>query len=329
VKILIPFVLYADCFADNAAITLKAMGHEVTTLGPAPKGAGKEFGFLAHATRVVAERVAGDRPTGEECRILKLAKTFRPDLVLALTRGLHSEILDELGRICPGRRVLWWGDTPANSTRWGLLDPGWDVVYIKDAAAVAKLRLVGRNAHLLHEAMNPLWHKPVASQSNDTIAVAGNSYAFRQAVCLRLIEHRVPVTLYGPKPPVWSNPIYRKAHSGKYIVKEEKSRVFGEALACVNTFALSESNSLNCRAFEIAGAGGLQLIEYRPAIEECFELGKELLAFSTFDELMAHIERARKEPVAMRVIREAGARRALAGHTYEHRLSVIMNDVTR
>ncbi len=326
-KVLVPFFPYADNFTDNVAITLKAMGHEVATLEHAHKEAGKEFGFFAQAARVVAERLAGDRPTGEERRILKLAKAFKPDIVLSLTRGLHPEILDELGKLCPGRRVLWWGDSPANSQRWGMLDRGWDVVYIKDAAAVAKLRLVGRDAHLLHEAMNPMWHKPIASQANDTVAVAGNSYAFRQAVCVRLMERKVPVALYGPKPPVWSNSLYRKAHTGKYIVREEKSHIFGEALACLNTFQLAEGNSLNCRAFEIAGAGGLQFIEYRPAIEECFDPGKELLAFSTFDELMAHIERARREPEAMKAIREAGAQRALADHTYERRLNVVLKMV--
>ena len=101
--------------------------------------------------------------------------------------------------------------------------------------------------------------------------------------------------------------------------------MFGEALGCLNTFSLAEGNSLNCRAFEIAGAGGLQLIEYRPAIEECFEPGKELLTFSTFEELMAHIEWARKDPNAMRDIRKAGARHALAAHTYKHRLEIILN----
>ena len=72
------------------------------------------------------------------------------------------------------------------------------------------------------------------------------------------------------------------------------------------------------------GAGGLQLIEYRTAIEECFEPGKELLTFSTFDELLAHIETASREPAAMTAIRAAGAQRALAQHTYRHRLETIL-----
>lgn len=169
--------------------------------------------------------------------------------------------------------------------------------------------------------------RPVAGQCNNSIAVAGNSYAYRQAVCLQLMKRGVDVGLYGAKPPRWSDPVYRKAHTGRYIVREEKSRVFGEALACLNTFQLAEGNSLNCRAFEIAGAGGLQLVEDRPAVVQCFEPGRELLTFGTFEELVAHIDRARKEPARMRAIREAGARRALAEHTYRHRLATILGMV--
>ena len=49
--------------------------------------------------------------------------------------------------------------------------------------------------------------------------------------------------------------------------------MFGEALACLNSFSPAEGDSLNCRAFEVAGAAGLQLIEDRPAIRECFDPG--------------------------------------------------------
>jgi len=324
-KVLLGTPIYQDSFADNVAVTLRIMGHEVIPLLEVDHDA--YYARRRQIARELASRLFRDRPTAEERRVLELAREHKPDLVLSLTRGLHPEVLDALGRICPGRRVLWWGDPPANSRRWGMVDPGWDAVFCKDATAVGKLRLVGRNAHLLNEAMNPLWHRPLACQANDSVAVAGNSYAFRQAVCLRLMRNGVRVALYGGKPPSWSNPEYRSAHTGRYIVREEKSRIFGEALACLNTFQLAEGNSLNCRAFEIAGAGGLQLIEHRPAVEECFEPGRELLSFSTFEELMSHIERARREPEAMRAIREAAARRALAEHTYRHRLERIFRVV--
>ena len=127
-----------------------------------------------------------------------MAREFKPDAVLATTGEWHSETVAALGRLCPGRVALWWGDSPANSRRWGILDPSWDFVFAKDRAAVAKLRLAGRNAFLLHEAMNPAWHRPIAAQVNDRIAVAGNYYAFRQALILRLIGEAVSMDLYGP-----------------------------------------------------------------------------------------------------------------------------------
>lgn len=321
-RVLLTSPVYEDSFSENVAVTLKAMGHEVQSPIQATHGA--YYSLPRQALRIIGERVLGDRPNGEDRKVMELAKAFKPHLVLSLTRGLHPEALEEVGKTGDTRRAIWWGDSPGNSVRWGMLDPGWDLVLAKDAQAVSKIRMVGRNAHLLHEAMNPSWHKPIAQQANDRIAVAGNSYSFRQAICVRLMEASVPLALYGPRPPAWSNPAYGRAHSGKYIVKEGKSRVFGEALACLNTFSLSEGDSLNCRAFEIAGAGGLQLIEYRPAIQECFEPGKEVLTFTTFEELLAHIERARRDPAAIKVVREAGAHRALAEHTYRHRLERLL-----
>ena len=90
---------------------------------------------------------------------------------------------------------------------------------------------------------------------------AGNYYNYRQALCQMLIERGYSVELYGPPPPRWALSLIQRSHSGKYIVKEEKSRVFGAGLACLNSFNFDEGDSLSCRAFEIAGAGGLQLIE--------------------------------------------------------------------
>jgi spore maturation protein CgeB len=317
-KILLASPSYEDSFAENVGATLMEMGHEVYS--PLQEVHADYYSLTRRAFRALAERLVGDRPSGEETRVLEAAKSLKPDLVLSLTRGLHPEVLEAIGRACGARRVLWWGDPPANNVRFGMLASGWDLVLVKDARAVSKLRLIGRNAHLLHEAMNPRWHRPLAEQMNDRIAVVGNSYAFRQAACLRLLECGFALGIYGPQPPSWSYTAYRQVHTQEYVVKEGKSRVFGEALGCLNTFSMVEGDSLNCRAFEIAGAGGLQLIEARPAILECFEPDKEVLTFSSFDELTAHIVRARKDPAGMKAIRAAGARRAISEHTYRHRL---------
>jgi spore maturation protein CgeB len=325
VRILIPAYGFDDCFVDNVQKTLVEMGHDVRTLGHVPYR--KYWSLPRYATRVAREMMSGDKPDRVGQKIIKLTRDFKPDVILSVTGLLHPLVLEELGRFARGRRVLWWGDPPANSQKWGILDPGWDWIYVKDRAAEKKLRLVGRNAHLLHEAMNPRWHKPVAGQKNGSVVIAGNYYAFRQAIILRLMSDGIDFQLYGSRPPRWAHPKIKQLHTGKYVTGEEKSRVFGEATACLNTFSLAEGDSLNCRAFEIAGAGGLQIIEYRSAIEECFEPGKELLTFQTYDELLHCISRARTYPGEMVAIREAGAKRALSHHTYQHRLRVILNNL--
>ncbi|HVK64671.1 MAG TPA: glycosyltransferase [Polyangium sp.] len=315
---------FADGFADNVAETLVEMGHEV--LGAEEVDHAAYWSVPRRALRMVEERVFGDAPLPQDRKLLRLVKDRRPDVLLALTWDVHPEVLDALGRFVPGRRILWWGDAPANSRRFGLVNPFWDKVYVKDPDAVKKLRLAGKECALLHEAMNPRWHRPLAKQTSDAVVVAGNYYAFRQAVLMRLLRDGARLELYGAEPPPWSAKEIRASFSGKYVVREEKSRVFGAGMACLNTFALAEGNSLNCRAFEIAGAGGLQLVEFRPTLLQCFEPGKEVLTFETYEELRGHLEHARHFPADMLAIREAGARRALAEHTYRHRLETILAD---
>lgn len=324
-RILVAGPDFADSFAENVKSALLEMGHEV--YGSEPVDHARYWSLPRRAARVIGERLRGDRPSGADRRLLEISRAVRPDMLLALTWDIHPEILHAFDRICPGRRILWWGDAVANSHRWGIVNPGWDRVYLKDPDAVQKLRLAGRTADLLHEAMNPKWHRVIEGTRHGDVVVAGNYYAFRQALIARLLRDGISFRLYGSKPPPWSLPEIKFRWSGEYLAREAKSRAFGEGLACLNTFHPSEGNSLNCRAFEIAGAGGLHVIEHRPILSTCFEPGREVLAFKTYEELLGILHRARSAPREMDAIRTAGARRALAEHTYRHRLSRVLSDI--
>lgn len=325
-KFLIPNFASPDTFVDNVAETLRAMGHDVRTLPPISNAVVNSPAW--RLGRLAVGKVFRNARPYEERWLLKTARRVKPDVVLALTQALSEETLFELKRIGVGRRIVWWGDPPANMTGMGLLTGGWDAIFVKDRDAVAKLRRVGLNADLLHEAMNPRWHRPIAEQQNDQVVVAGNFYGYRQFLVMRLFDAGVPLGLYGGRLPRWVAPEIARQHSGRYVTREEKSRVFGAALACLNSTSMAEGNSLNCRAFEIAGAGGLQLLEYRSVVTECFEPGAELLTFDSIEELLSQVEWARRDPQGVKRIRAAGARRAHAEHTYERRLAKIL-ELTR
>lgn len=301
------------------------MGHEVLTphavVGYSRSGA---INFL----RDFAQRTFPERWTPIERWAVTAARQCRgADLLIWLTQSLREDVLYEVRRLGVRHCVAWWGDPPANMRGLGLLVQGWDRIFFKDAAAVAKFQAVGLPAQLLHEACNPAWHRRNFTRVGEEIAVAGNYYGYRQYLVGRLLETDEPMALYGPPAPRWADPRIKAAHRGRFIVKDEKSRIFGEALACLNSTSLSEGNSLNCRAFEIAGACGLQLIENKTAVETCFEPGNEVLTYSCLEEIRDHLARARREPDWAMGVRQAGHRRAHAEHTYEKRLTQILRSI--
>ncbi len=324
-KIYVGGANYPDSFAENIRETLVLMGHEVAS---EPSGSMRtHYNWILRIAKLITSAGVNSGPTLMEKQMLARVRAFKPDLFLSSTAYFTDGALEVLQEICP-RRVLWWGDAPSNLFRLGYLNPAWSIVYQKDRAAVEKLKMVGVRSKFLPEAMNPVWHKPVAEQENDGVVVAGNYYSFRQALCLRLLKDKVPLQLYGSDFPIWTPAELSRQRHGGYITRLEKSKVYGAGLACLNSFSFAEGDSINCRAFEVAGAGGLQLLEYRPCAAEFFEPGKEVLVYRSYEELLAHLDRAKKEPLAMKGIRKAAAARALADHTYRHRLEKILQDLS-
>ncbi|MDH7974951.1 glycosyltransferase [Sphingomonas sp. AR_OL41] len=321
-KIIIPNFPEHDNFAENVTMTLLAMGHE--PLAPAAGTVRSPKTPVEAVVRDVHRRLFPNHWSAQDKWLVKAARETRADMVLCLTHAPCDEVLAEVRAAGVRHLAAWWGDTPANMVRMGLLSDHWDRIYLKDIDAVAKFRTLGLPAELLHEAMNPHWHVRNFEQVGKNLVVAGSYYGFRQFLVERLAKAGVPLGLYGPPPPRWAGGAIGTMHSGSYITKQEKSRVFGEALACLNSTALSEGNGLNCRAFEIVGACGLQLIEARAAVELCFDPGHEVLVYHSIAEILEHLARARAEPAWAMRVREAGYRRAIAEHCYEHRLQRII-----
>jgi spore maturation protein CgeB len=320
-RFIIPNYNFPDSFVDNTAYTLRQLGHEVISPERPLKVFNEKHFFLFN---LVKNRIVPASLSPQEEWLQKQIKETRFDVLLVLTQGIREELLLE----CKKKGVVtiaWWGDTAANMSKQGLLCKGWDYIFIKDRYASFKLQTLGLNSHFLPEAMNPAWHTVNYKEINDDVLFAGNVYDYRHYLIRMLDENKVEnIKLYGSGVPAWAHESVKKAFQNKYVIKEEKSRVFGSSLVCINSTAMSEGNSLNCRTFEIAGAGGLQIMEYREAILDCFEPGKEILTYSSLPELLGHIDRYKKDKAAAIAIREGGNKRVNNDHTYQKRIETIM-----
>lgn len=323
-RFIIPSYELADNFTDNVAYTLRAMGHDVLT---APVPTTRMDPKLMHVMQLAYEKFFPKSLSPQEKWLIRAHRDFRPDAMIALTHSVEEETLLHLQR-SGVRTIAWWGDAPSQMRRHGLLCKGWDFIYMKDRFAVRKLRSLDLNAHFLPEAMNPAWHRWQTGGEQDDIVIAGNAYDYRHYLIRRLLEEGCgPVRLYGYRPSRWAHPDVKAVSQCRYIVREEKAEIFSRASACINSTSMTEYDSLNCRAFEIAGSGGLQFMEYRESIGDCFEPGKEIVTFDNVRELVEKIDFFRRNRAEAYAVREAGHRRAISEHTYRHRLDRIIRDM--
>lgn len=323
-RFIIPSYEIPDNFTQNVAYSLRAMGHDVLTAPLPIRGVDLR---LTHLMQVAYDKFFPRSLPPQEKWLLRNHRDFKPDVMIALTHSVGEETLLELKR-SGVRTVAWWGDAPSQMRKYGLLCKGWDFIYMKDRFAVRKLSSLDLNAHFLPEAMNPAWHRWVSQNPGDDIVIAGNVYEYRHFLLRRMLEKGCsPIRLYGYKPARWAHPDVVSLYQGRFIVGDEKARIFGSAFACINSTSMTESDSLNCRSFEIAGSGGLQFMENREAIQDCFEPDRELVTFSSVDELSDKLMYYRENPEKALAIRKAGHQRALAEHTYSHRLTTIISNL--
>jgi spore maturation protein CgeB len=96
----------------------------------------------------------------------------------------------------------------------------------------------------------------------------------------------------------------------------------------LNNLHPAEMNSVNARLFEATAAGGAVLCEHRDVLQDLFRVDEEVLAFSTFDELVDHCRLLLNDSGLTRTIGDAATQRAHAEHTYEIRLTAILEHLS-
>ncbi len=307
-----------DSFADNVESALVSMGHEAVSLGPAiPRGQSSlAIGTLTMLSRFVSFAEAFQR------RIVATAGHQKLQAVISLQEDVLPATVYALKR--HGSKVaMWFPDHIANLGRQLMLAADYDAVFFKDPLLVERLQgLTNAPVHYLPEACNPAWHRPSPRDDvRPVVVMAGNLHPARVLLLERLNKAGVPLVLHSSGYPRWlKSHRLTAAPVLPPIFRAEKARVFRTAAAVLNNLHPAEMDGANCRLFEAAGSGAVVLTEDRPVLGDLFERQREVLAFSTFDELMDQISLVLNDTERGTVIGDAAALRAHAEHTYQHRL---------
>lgn len=104
-------------------------------------------------------------------------------------------------------------------------------------------------------------------------------------------------------------------------------RLMGKGEPSTVTFYGKSSSQIKARNFEIPSAGGFQLTDYVPAIEDYFVLGKEVICYSNIDEAEKLIKYYLRENDIRESIKLAGFRRTESEYTYKNALSKVLGHI--
>jgi spore maturation protein CgeB len=170
-------------------------------------------------------------------------------------------------------------------------------------------------------------HRPIPLTENDRneygcdVMLAGNLYYYRQELLGQISGANVKVWGYRPD---WLIDSMPGCYMGRPVYGDDKVKAALGATICLNTLHYAEVDGLNCRAFELAGCGGFQLISRTAALKEHFEIDKEVVAYDSADELAEKVHYFLRNATLAAEIAKRGNKRAHRDHTYEHRLQELL-----
>jgi spore maturation protein CgeB len=271
------------------------------------------------------------RRVGLHDRLARAIAGTTPALVLVLEGNqVDTTMVASLRQSGGPAWVNWFCDARRSAEDVLPLAAPYDVVFVADRATADALDVPGNPpVHYLPAACDPSIHRPMRARDRfrANVVFAGTATPHRERQLFELVEFGVAV--WGPG---WRRTRLRDYCRGELLSHEDYIRAYAGAsvavnLACTDEAAEVRDPGASRRLFELAAIGAPQVVEEHADIHEHFREGSEILVARSPRELRsltaeALHDRAWAEQVA------AGARqRALAEHTYMHRLSALLRAV--
>ncbi len=219
----------------------------------------------------------------------------------------------------------------------------YDLVYIFEPTDLAFVSRLNGSVSYLPPAFNPDFYFPISeAEKSYDVTFVGTPYHQRlellDELCRLALEKGVRVALVGK---YWHRgirrwkfrfnypSIYRFVLKNGMISPPDVNILYNRSKVVLNHHIDIEGEAVNCRLFDIAGAGAFQLVDYRCGLGELFKIGEEVVTYSSLEDFTEKIKYFLAEPARRDEVARAAHRRAIAEHTYHQRLKKIANDLEK
>jgi spore maturation protein CgeB len=286
----------------------KRMGHEVSFFDSGDRSLYGDFADLNLA-------------------LLKQVANWRPDVIFCVL--MHYEIwfetLDLIRAQSPALVINWGTDDSwkfAQASRFFAEHVDLHVTTDRAAAEAALSRGLD-NVFLSQWATSAaIFAEPCPSQAcRYDVSFVGSMYGYRAEWIGALHASGFAVSCFGHGT---DNGVICAAAIPEIYRKSRVSLNFSGAGQNPAGVGRSDGRQIKARTFEVPGAGGFLLTEIAPELEQYFTIGSEIATFGSPGELVERVRHYLSHPDERDAIARAGHTRAVAEHTYEQRISEIL-----
>ncbi|HSE52876.1 MAG TPA: glycosyltransferase [Gemmatimonadales bacterium] len=256
-----------------------------------------------------------------ESRLRSALRAHRPDLVLVFKgASLEPEAIDRLRQAAGARWVNWFPDGPHLLDLSLRIGRAYDRCFIFDTSMVERHRALGHQAEYLAEGFDPAFHRPMPDPGAAPVPIAfvGSHEPFRAAALDAVRD--LGLVAWGPGWP--RGPLYG----------EDFVRAFSNASLALNIHQFfgepasrgRYGTGANRRVFELAGIGTAQLCDAKADLVRNFAEDREIVTFRDAGELREKARWLLSAPAERTALAERARRRALAEHSWRHRLEALL-----
>ena len=190
----------------------------------------------------------------------------------------------------------------------------FDLCWTSTEDALKKYCVEGALPICLPEGANPEIHKPYALEKTINVSFVGQCYGNRSTIIQALKDRDIHVGVFGYG---WPNGTLPMKDMIRMYSKSKINLGFGGVAGHQDTFCLKG------RDFEITMSGGFYLTEHNLELEKVYDIGSEIITYTSFDDLVAKIRYFLSNPEKAEAIRKKGFQRAHTEHTWEMRFEKI------
>lgn len=252
-------------------------------------------------------------------------KRFNPTLVVFIGAFF---VPYELFALCKEKNIMtaaWVGDIFGEEKKKYI--PFIDKLYVSDSAFIAIAQALSfKEVHFLQFGYNPNLHMNLQLSRRNAINFIG-SYTNERDLTFQALKN-CDFEIYGSHWEKLNATSKNWKVENKKIDQKKVALIYNTTQATLNVAQkINVVNCVNMRTFEAIACGNCMINDNVQDLEFCFEPGKEILVYSTFEELEDLTSKVFQDSIYTKRIAQNGYKRILGSHcSYKDRALQILKD---